>query len=318
MVDPAFVRNAPVPLHESSPLTKLPEISFPALELPPESEQPVEAPPFVAMDEQSRKAEAPAVGDDFSMHISMPGEEDEAPVSNSGADGDRTEPYRSKVAEELGVEPYEPSRELDMGQTVMLEEPLDVIELRPLHNGPESLFDVRERQRASQVSVEDRRRPASGRAVWLLGAFALVLLILLQLTYVFRMELARAVPDLRPTLEQVCGLLGCTVPYPRNAELISLEGHSFNPEDGATGSYRLVLTLLNKAAYPQTWPHVELTITDRFDIAISRRVLKPEEWLPAGQRQQPAFESYAEITANLALNIGDLPAAGYRLYVFYP
>lgn len=313
VVDPAFVRNAPIPLHESSPLTKLPEISFPALELPPESEQPVEAPAFVALDESSRKAEAPAVGDDFSMQISMPGEDDDV-----DAVAEPAEPYRSKVAEELGVAPYEPSRELDMGQTVMLEEPLDVIELRPLHNGPESLFEERERQRASHVGVEDRRRPASGRTVWLLGALALSVLILLQLAYVFRMELARAVPDLRPALEQVCGLLGCTVPYPRNAELISLEGHSFNPEDGASGSYRLVLTLLNKAAYPQTWPHVELTITDRFDIAISRRVLKPEEWLPAGQRQQPAFESYAEVTANLALNIGDLPAAGYRLYVFYP
>ncbi|PAS95550.1 MAG: hypothetical protein CGU28_12325 [Candidatus Dactylopiibacterium carminicum] len=316
-ISPEFLQSAPIPLHESSPLAKFGEVAFPALDLPTSGQPGIEAPAFVALD--GGRVEEPALGDEFTMHISMPDEDTEVPVTQEKPA--EPEPYRSKIAEELGVAPYEPSRELDMRQTVMLEEPLDVIELRPLDRGPDSLFDEQARQMAARhAGVEDRRKRArrAGRAGWAAGLFLLLLLILLQGAYLFRMEIPRAVPDWRPALERACALINCNVPYPRNAELVSLEGHSFNPEDGAEGNYRLIMTLFNRASYPQEWPHVELTITDRFDIAISRRVLKPGEWLPTAYRHLPAFESHTEVTASLGLNIGELPAAGYRLYVFYP
>ena len=228
-------------------------------------------------------------------------------------------PQQSELGKALGVPAYDPNRELVFDQTVMLEEPIDLAGMSSVDNGPDSLFFERERQqsRAPRERVEDRRR--SGKlGYWALGVGAVLLLALLQLAYIFRVELAREVPTLRPDIERVCSWLGCSVPYPQDAEQISLEGHSFNPEGGADGKFRLVVTLLNKAGHPQAWPHLELTVTDRFDIAVARRVLTPAEWLPAPNAAEPAFAAHSEITANLPLSINDVQAAGYRLYVFYP
>ncbi|MDP5239144.1 DUF3426 domain-containing protein [Uliginosibacterium sp. 31-16] len=298
-----------------------------------------EAPAFISMPVETASThvprsfpavEEPAVGDDFSMNIVLDG--NSLPAHSPAGDMDfdfsgleeeaaapPPAPQQSELGKALGVPAYDPMRDQDFGQTVMLEEPIDLVGMSSIDNGPDSLFFERERQqsRVPRERVEDRRR--SGKFwYWALGVSGVLLLALLQLAYIFRVELAREVPTLRPDIERACSWLGCRVPYPQDAEQISLEGHSFNPEGGADGKFRLVVTLLNKADHPQAWPHLELTVTDRFDIAVARRVLTPAEWLPAPNATDPAFAAHSEITANLPLSINDVQAAGYRLYVFYP
>lgn len=232
-------------------------------------------------------------------------------------------PYESKIAKELGIRAYDPEQDQSFGQTVMLEEPIDLtpVEEDEADRGPASLFDERERQQhaSGKALVEDRR---SGRGAWrwVLGTGGLTILALIQLAYVFRTELAREIPYLRPQLEQICTALGCVVPYPQEAtdEKIKIESSEFFADSGGTGRYRLVATIANHVSYAQAWPSLELTITDRFDIAIARRVLAPAEWLPESARQQPAFEGHSEVAANISLDLDKLAASGYRLYVFYP
>ncbi|MEC5398132.1 DUF3426 domain-containing protein [Uliginosibacterium sp. H1] len=156
------------------------------------------------------------------------------------------------------------------------------------------------------------------RKPWALGILVLGLLVLLQATYMFRTEIARAQPDLRPLLEDLCGAVGCSVPYPHDSDAIAVEATDLNPEPGNPGHYRLVVTLRNKADYAQQWPHIELTLTDRFDRALARKVFAPREWLPAQQKGQAAFEAGGEITADVPLAARELPASGFRVYVFHP
>lgn len=276
--------------------------------------------------------EAPSVGDDFSISLPdigshLPGQPASGDIIEfdfSGLDDDEPAPAvaapkpatattdHAAVARSFGVKPFEPDTAPVFDQTLMLEEPVDL-----MNQG--SLLVEHERQyqeKRSRVELKPQKNHAFG---WFVGVSVLLVLIALQLTYVFRTDVAREVPALRPHLERACEWLGCTVAYPRNAEAISLEGHSFNPDTtGAEGRFRLIVTLLNKANYPQAWPHLELTVTDRFDIAVSRRILKPAEWLPAAYASQAAFEGNSEVTANLSLMIENAQAAGYRLYVFYP
>ncbi|GAB2901538.1 hypothetical protein GCM10027046_33210 [Uliginosibacterium flavum] len=332
--------QASEPAVEHAPLFKTERLR-PAPDVLLDSEAPVfisrpERPLPGAFAARSPEAEVPAVGDDFSMNIVL--DSSKLPANTpAGEDmdfdfsglGDEPEtppvpepassvPHQSALGKALGVPAYDPSQELDFGQTVMLEEPIDLVAMPNSDNGPDSLFFERERQQTSpRGRVEDRRK--SGHAwKWAAGVAGLVLLAVLQLSFVFRVELAQAVPELRPDLEWACAWLGCRVPYPQDAEQIALEGHSFNPELGAEGKFRLVVTLLNKAPHQQAWPHLELTVTDRFDIAVARRVFAPADWLPAANASQPAFDGHSEITANLQLAISNLQAAGYRLYVFYP
>jgi len=232
-------------------------------------------------------------------------------------------PYESKIARELGIRAYDPEQEQSFGQTVMLEEPIDLtrMDIDEPDRGPVSLFEEHERQQhASGKALVEDRRSARGAWRWALGTAVLAILALIQLTYVFRTELAREMPHLRPQLEEVCAALGCKVPYPQEAsdEKIKIESSEFFADSGGAGRYRLVATIANHVPYAQSWPSLELTVTDRFDIAIARRVLAPAEWLPEAYRDQPAFEAHSEVTANISLDLDKLAASGYRLYVFYP
>lgn len=270
--------------------------------------------------------------EEFSMSIVLDGDSvpnntpDDPDFDKPAADASpaRTEPYQSEIARQLGIPAYAPADEHStVDQTVMLEEPVEIV-ATTLGNGPESLFDEHERQQRHKdgkgKGVEDRRKKRSGGYLWVLGSILMLAVFALLASYLMRMELARAVPTLRPTLENACSWIGCTVPYPQDADQIVLQGHSFNPENSQEqdGKYRLIVTLTNKAGYAQSWPNIELTVTDRFDIAVARRVLKPSEWLPAANAKQPAFEAHSEITANLPITLDNVQAAGYRLYVFYP
>lgn len=232
-------------------------------------------------------------------------------------------PYESKIARELGIAPYDPAEEPIFGQTVMLEEPIDLRrepEVGP-DAGPASLFDELQEQHAAtrKPLVEDRRKRRFDWR-WTLGCVALAGVAAVQLVYVFRTEVARSYPALRPALEEACATLGCSVPYPREAsdEKIKIESSEFFADSGGAGRYRLVATIANHVSYAQAWPSLELTVTDRFDMAIARRVLPPEAWLPENVRNEPAFPGHGEVTANLSLNLDQLAASGYRLYVFYP
>lgn len=343
---------APAPAPEPVPVAAAPLKPWPV----PDAE--VEPPAFVATDEARstlilpepaampverapEAPEAPAVGDDFTMNIQLDGPspaevraelggeltfdfaglDETAPAEAAKPPPAPAAPYESKIARELGVGVYDPSQDQVFGQTVMLEEPIEIVGLSDPDRGPDSLFDERERQQQSQrqLQVEDRR----GRKplwLWLGGVLLLLLLAGLQLTYVFRTELTRWVPESRPWLEEACAVLACSVPYPQviAGDMIVIDGSSFTPDAALEGRFRLAASILNKAPFDQAWPHLELTITDRFDIAIARRVFKPEEWLPAVYASLPAFEANSEVTANLVLDLDKLPASGYRLYVFYP
>lgn len=151
---------------------------------------------------------------------------------------------------------------------------------------------------------------------WLLTV-GLSALLAAQATYLYRMEIARALPGLRPILSEACARLGCSVPYPRDAEHIAIEASDLQAEPGRPGYYLLQATLNNRGDYPQQWPHLELTLTDAGDNPISRRVLPPSDWLPPTQPRE-AFTARSAIELRIPFAAPALAPTGYRIYAFYP
>lgn len=151
---------------------------------------------------------------------------------------------------------------------------------------------------------------------WAIGVLLLLALGAGQLLYYFRVELAVMVPELRPTLVAACELAGCTVPHPRKPELAGIESSDLAP----AGDERLLLTatLRNRAPFAQEYPYLELTLTDTHDAPLLRKVLAPTDWLPAGQNAAAGFAARGEVAVKLLLEAPGVPAAGYRLYLFYP
>jgi predicted Zn finger-like uncharacterized protein len=150
---------------------------------------------------------------------------------------------------------------------------------------------------------------------WVIGSVALLLVAAAQLAYIFRTELAVVAPELRPALLGGCELIGCTLPRPVKPELVGIETSDLAPEGNGL---LLTATLKNRAPFEQDFPHLELTLTDTQDAALVRKVLTPADYLPAGQDAAQGFAARGEVAIRLTLTADDVPAVGYRLYLFFP
>lgn len=161
-----------------------------------------------------------------------------------------------------------------------------------------------------------RMHPALA-AIGSVFVIALIMLLGTQALYLYRMEIARELPGLRPLLTEACERAGCTVPYPQDADRLAIEASDLQAEPGRPGHYLLHATLNNRAEYPQQWPHVELTLTDAGDNPVSRRVLSPEDWLPASEIAE-AFPARKATEIRLPFQVEGQAPTGYRIYAFYP
>lgn len=165
-------------------------------------------------------------------------------------------------------------------------------------------------------------RPASApnpfqRTLGGLAAGLLAGILAVQATYLFRTEIARELPGLRPLLVSACAAFGCAVPLPREVEWLSLESSDLQSEPNRPGRYVLLTTLRNRAEHPLALPHLELTLTDAADRPVARRVMPPADWLPA-HAADTALEARTSMAIRVNFEIRELMPTGYRIHVFYP
>jgi len=150
---------------------------------------------------------------------------------------------------------------------------------------------------------------------WALLAGVFLLLLIGQATYYFRGAIAFLAPETKPFIFEVCATFGCEIPLPRRAELISIETSDLQADPTNPGVIVLSATLRNRAAFPQTFPALELTLTNERDQPLARRVLQARDYLAD---KTEAFEGSSEKQIRLNIEAGSVKASGYRLYLFYP
>lgn len=187
--------------------------------------------------------------------------------------------------------------------------PATVVEPEPVQESLAETPVAAEECPAVPVVKPARRWP------WLLGSLVLLMTAAAQLAYFFRVELAVVAPAFRPVLVAGCDLFGCDLPRPRKPEQVGIETSDLAPEGNG-----LVLTALlkNRAPFEQEYPHLDLTLTDTQDEALVRKILTPADYLPAGQDAAKGFAPRGEVAIRLALTTDNVPAVGYRLYLFFP
>lgn len=133
-----------------------------------------------------------------------------------------------------------------------------------------------------------------------------------------RHDVAREFPHTRPFFEAACEELGCAMPWPRVPAQISVEATDMHPPATKDGAFELTGTLRNRAGFAQSYPYLEITLTDVYNRALVRRALKPEEWLPSALRGTQAFAPNTDIVFTVTFDAREQPASGYNLYAFYP
>ncbi|MDP1996219.1 MAG: zinc-ribbon and DUF3426 domain-containing protein [Gallionella sp.] len=176
---------------------------------------------------------------------------------------------------------------------------------------------------AEQVAIvqdeDDSERPPERRTwPWVIVALLLLLALIAQAAYFFRVDLAARLPGLKPVLVSYCQLLKCTVPLPQNTDLMSIESSNLEADPAHENQIVLNVLLRNRAPYPQAFPNLELTLNDTQDNALARRVFRPADYLPPLESETLGLLPQHEINVRLHLETTDLRPTGYRLALLYP
>lgn len=165
-----------------------------------------------------------------------------------------------------------------------------------------------------QEEVPAAERP---RRPWLLAASVLLALVLgAQAVYFYRGDIAARHPQARQWLTAACAQMGCAVPLPQLPKSVLIEASDLQLADPSRPErIQLTATLRNHAGHAVAYPALDLVLTNANDHTLARRIFLPAEYLGSGRDPQSGLAANAELTVRLALDTGNLGAAGFRLAV---
>ncbi len=113
--------------------------------------------------------------------------------------------------------------------------------------------------------------------LWGLGSLVMLVLLAGQFIYFYRNELA-TIPAWRPVLVDICLYAGCELRPLRDISKIELLQTSIAPHPQLENALRLRATLVNRAAFRQAYPWMEVTLTGNAGQVIARRAFAPIQY----------------------------------------
>jgi predicted Zn finger-like uncharacterized protein len=162
---------------------------------------------------------------------------------------------------------------------------------------------------------------ASSRAGWrILGSLlAIVLLVLLvaQLAWWLRETVMVYWPGSQPLYVQACEQLGCRVQPPRDIDGLQVEPSDLRQVDDPH-HLELKVPLRNHFSIPLAYPAIELTLLDRQNNVVVRRVLWPQDYVPPGTHIDAGLPARTTQTMIVRLDTGNVVASNFRIEIFYP
>ena len=159
-------------------------------------------------------------------------------------------------------------------------------------------------------------RPAIPRHRLLIAAGMLAVVLAAQAVFFYRSEVAAQLPLAKQGLVWLCAQAGCAVRLPQRPQSILIEASDLQVIDPANPSrIQLTATVRNHAGYDVAYPALDLVLTNVNDHTLARRIFLPADYLGAGSDIDAGIAANAEMTVRLALETGNLGAAGFRLAV---
>ncbi|MEQ1743386.1 MAG: zinc-ribbon and DUF3426 domain-containing protein [Candidatus Nitrotoga sp.] len=153
---------------------------------------------------------------------------------------------------------------------------------------------------------------------WVVVTLLLSIVLLAQTTYFFRVEFAAHLPGIKLALASYCKLLICNIPLPQKIDQLSIESSDLESDPKQASVIVLNAILRNRAPYAQSYPSLELTLTNSMDEVLARRIFPPAEYLKPNEDEKQGLLPNHELGIKLHLDTADLRPTGYRLFLFYP
>ncbi|HTH63006.1 MAG TPA: zinc-ribbon and DUF3426 domain-containing protein [Paraburkholderia sp.] len=149
--------------------------------------------------------------------------------------------------------------------------------------------------------------------------FALLLLALLgaQIAWWLRETVMVYVPDSVPLYQQACAKIGCHVLPPRDIDGLQVEPSDLRQVDDPH-HLELKMPLRNHFDVALAYPAIELTLLDRQNAPVLRRVLWPQDYVPPGTAIEAGLPAHTTQTMIVRLDTGNVVASNFRIEVFYP
>lgn len=151
--------------------------------------------------------------------------------------------------------------------------------------------------------------------LWSLGSLALLALLAGQFLFFYRNELA-TIPSWRPLVADFCLHAGCELRPWRDIGRIELLQTTIAPHPQYEGALRIRAALVNRAAFRQAWPGMEITLTGHNGDILARRTFSPVQYseTPAEDVLTPNVAA----TALLDVTNPDGKATGYEMRLVNP
>ncbi len=123
-----------------------------------------------------------------------------------------------------------------------------------------------------------RERSAWKTALWSLANLSLALLLTGQFMFFYHDELGR-IPAWRPAMTQFCQRAGCELLPLQDIGQIELLQTSIAPHPQYENALRIRTTLVNRASFAQTYPLIEVSLTNNAGNVIARRNFSSAQYL---------------------------------------
>lgn len=184
--------------------------------------------------------------------------------------------------------------------------------------------DKRQAERASKKAARSERKAQKAASedpgiAAILGWFAanlfLIALFPLQFFYFERDMLASEYPGLRPHLEQACAVVGCEVIPRRDLDAIEISRRDVRAHPEVEGALLIHAQLVNRAAFAQPYPSLELTLSDLQDQPMAQRRFLPKEYLGDAQDPDGLMGPGDSATITLAVHDPGDEAINFRFHL---
>ncbi|MGH8727487.1 MAG: zinc-ribbon and DUF3426 domain-containing protein [Burkholderiales bacterium] len=159
-------------------------------------------------------------------------------------------------------------------------------------------------------------REEESRPVWGTLTALAALALALQTIYFFRAGIAARFPVTAPYLHAACQYLGCSIDAAKDPRDLAIADSDLRPDPARSEVMNLSATIRNTSEHVRAYPALELTLTDPRNQPLVRRVFLPADYLK--RKSNAKIAPHTDVSLELVLEIGNLNAAGYRLYLFYP